>query len=119
MFVRDPRVGDPLHHTTLTRASFFFRLPRTLPRATWDFLWTPHYTPPSPTHDMGTFFPNALQIWPQKGAFRPLLAVKFVPWQAPHPGGASLAHLRGLGGALAPKYTLRKGLTWPDSPLAQ
>ena len=95
-----PRVGDP----PPSRGPLFcFSLTPHSPTCDMGlFFLDPHDTTPSPTRDMVLFSPNALQIWPQKGAFRPLLAVKFVPsGRLRHPGRASLAPLRGPGGALA------------------
>ena len=61
---RNFRVGPPPHADLF----FFFYLPHTPPRATWDF------------------FSKCTPNLATKGAFRPFLAVKFVPWQAPAPG---------------------------------
>ena len=95
---------------------FFFAYPPLPQVRHGTFFGIPHYTTPSPTRDMELFSPNALQIWPQKGPLGPFWRSNLCPGRLRHPGGASLAPLRGPGGALAPEYTLRKGLTWPDSP---
>ena len=75
------RVGDP---PTFLAFFFFPRLPHTPPRATWDFFGPPTipHPPPRATWD---FFPECTPNLATKGAFRPLLAVKFVPWQATAP----------------------------------
>ena len=53
----------------------------------------------------GAFFPNALQIWPQKGPFGPFLAVKFVPWQAMAPARSVSCAPAWAGRSLAPEST--------------
>ena len=114
-----PRVGDPLPvgDPPPSRGPLFFSLTPHSPTCDMGLFWTPHYTPPSPTCDMGLFSPNALQIWPQKVPLGPFWRSNLVPWQAT--GGASIAPPRGRDEHWHHEYTLRKGLTWPDSPLAQ
>ena len=85
------------------------------------FFWTPHYTPPSPTHDM-ELFPQMHPKFGHKRAFMPLLAVKFGALA----GYGTRAERLSVSGALRGRdehwhheHTLRKGLAWPDRPLAQ
>ena len=96
-----PRVGDP----PPSRGPFSPRLPHTPPRATWDFFWTHHYTPPSPARDMGLFSQKHSKFGHKRQATAPRQSV----YCAPACRGEHWHH----------EYTLRKGLTWPDSSLAQ
>ena len=76
-----PRVGDPPY-----AGLFFFHLPHNPPRATWDFFFGPRtILHPPPRANMGLFFPNAPQMWPQKGPLGPFWRSNLVPWQATAP----------------------------------
>ena len=114
--------GPPLPHRdpSLTRTSFFSFTPHspTSHVRHGTFFWTPHYTPPSPHARHGTFFPKCTPNLATKGAFRPLLAVKFWAWQATA-ARRSVSCTPAWAGRSTGTESTPCGLTWPDSPLAQ
>ena len=63
---------------------------------------------------MGLFFPNALQIWPQKGPLDPFWRSNLVPWQATVPKRSVSCAPAWPGRALAPEYNGKVSLGQTD-----